>query len=155
QLAVSEVEDEIRQAERDFEDATRSEDEWTASEALQRYATAKHRHDVLSGATERRQQAGQWTVAKQNYLSRRRASGDDVDVPQRRQEFMHAHNQLIAAGVEEDTPQYFRAMDSIVDAGNGRQPPLTEAEAARISGIDEATYARNAAHLRALKRSGR
>ena len=51
--------------------------------------------------------------------------------------------------------RYFNAVEWYCDHnGDGKQPPLNEREAARISGIDEQTYARHAQTLRALKARG-
>jgi hypothetical protein len=155
-IAVDQVEQNLIQAERDYVDAMRESDEILAADALRRYAEGKSAYDTLTGANQpqQQQQAGQLSVAQRNFLSRRAAGGDDV-TPQRMRDYALAHTRAVNAGLQVDSPQYFAAIEKYADTmGDGRQKPLDEREAARISGVDEETYAAMRARLRALKAAG-
>lgn len=156
QTAINDVQEQLIQANRDFEDAQRSQDELLAADAMKRYAQHKRDLDELTGAnqSQQQQQAGQLSVAQRNFLSRRAAGGDDLS-PARMRDYALAHTRAVNAGLEVDSPQYFAAVEHYADSmGDGRQKPLDEREAARISGVDEETYAANAARLRQLKAAG-
>jgi hypothetical protein len=154
-VAASAVEEQLIQATRDYEDASRQGDELAAGDALKRYAEAKRTHEVIAGAGQQKQNSGQLSNAQRNFLSRRAyAEGGEIS-PVRQKDYVTAHNRAVSAGLQVDSPEYFRAIEYHVDhMGDGRQPPLSESEAARLCGIDQETYAANAAKLAALKRSG-
>jgi hypothetical protein len=152
-LARAGLEERLISASRQYEDSLRSNDEYSASSALQEYAAAKRDFEALS-PQQQRQQSGQLSNAQRNFLSRRQAGGDQLDA-KRMADYARGHERAVAAGFQPDTPQYFAAVAGHVDhLGDGKIPPLTEAEVARMCGIDERTYAANAERLRALKRAG-
>ncbi len=155
QIALEQVEDQLIRARRDFEDATRSADEQYAATALVDYTAAKAKYDILTQANQQQNNSGnQLSTAQKNFLSRRVAGGDEL-TPQRMRDYQIAHARAVNAGLEVDSPAYFAAVEHHADhMGDGRQPPLNEREAARISGIDEQTYSRHATTLRALKARG-
>jgi hypothetical protein len=153
-VAVSNVEEELIQAQRNFEDAARSGDAMLAGDSLVRYDELKTRYDRLTGANQPQQQSGRLSVAQQNFLSRRRAGGDEL-TPRRMQDYSRAHEKAVAAGFQPDSPGYFSSIEGYVDhLGDGRQPPLSEREAARLCGVSEEVYAANAAKLRHMKATG-
>lgn len=154
EIAASEVEQNLIAATRNFEDAQRAGDEYQAAQAMKDYAALKSQWDILTTTPQQQQQPGQLSVATRNYLSRRAAGGDQLD-GQRWNDYLRGHQRAISAGLQPDTPQYFDAISHFVDhLGDGRIPPLTESEAAAITGCDPQTYAANAARLKALKRAG-
>jgi hypothetical protein len=154
QLAVSDAERELITASRAYEDAQRDGDEITAAVALRDYAASKKVYDALTGADQPRQQQPGLSNAQRNFLSRRAALGDEL-TPSRMRDYSLAHTRAVNAGLQPDTPQYFAAVERSVDTmGDGRQPVLDEREAARMCGIDERTYAQNAAKLRAMRLAG-
>ena len=154
QLALSDIERDLIQASRDFEDATRSQDEYLAADAMKRYAEHKKNYDELAGTGQQQQPSGQLSTAQVNFLSRRQAGGDHLD-GKRMQDYARGHDRAVAAGLEPNSPQYFNAVSHYVDhLGDGRIPPLDEREAARISGISEQEYSAHAQRLRALKAAG-
>jgi hypothetical protein len=153
--AMQILEEQLIQEARAYEDAKRHGDEQSASEALLAYTDKKRQWDALTGSgQQQQQQSGQLTVAQRNFLSRRAAGGDQLD-GKRMADYARAHDKALAAGLQQDTPEYFTAVESYVDhLGDGRQPPLNEREVAKMCGIDEETYAQGAEKLRALKASG-
>ena len=154
-LAASNVEEGLIQAQRDYQDAQRSGDEYTAADALKRYAECKRDYDLLTGTGQQQQASGQLSNAQQNFLSRRLAGGDELS-PSRMRDYALAHTRAVNAGWPVDSAEYFAAVARSADTmGDGRQPPLNEREVAKMCGIDERVYAANAAKLAALKRSGR
>lgn len=154
QLAATAVETELINASRDYEDAVRAGDEHLAADAMRRYAQTKRDYDELTGANQPQQQSGELSVAQRNFLSRRVAGGDQLDA-QRVEVYRRGHQRALDAGLTQDSPEYFRAIEWYADhQGDGRIAPLSEAEAAQISGVDQSTYAAHAARLRALKASG-
>ena len=154
QLATQAVETELIAATREFEDAVRSEDEFSAAAAMKRYASSKAEYDTLTGANQPQQQSGQLSVAQRNFLSRRAALGDDI-TPSRMKDYALAHTRAVNAGLEPDTPQYFAAVERSVDSmGDGRQPLLDERSAAQICGVSDEVYAANAAKLRNMRLRG-
>lgn len=155
QRALSDLEENLITASRAYEDAARSGDEISASWALKSYASAKREYDELAGTgQQQQQQPAQLSAAQKNFLSKRSAGGDQL-TPQRMADYARGHDKAVAAGLQVDLPQYFRAVAHYCDhLGDGRIAPLDEREAAKISGVDEQTYAAHAARLRALKRAG-
>jgi hypothetical protein len=155
QVAAFELQEEITTAQRAYEDAQRYQDPNSAGHALRDYISAKQRYDSLVQATSPPQNAnGQLSNAQRNFLSRRVAGGDEL-TPQRMKDYALAHTRAVNAGLEVDSDAYFRAVAHHADTmGDGRQPPLDEREAAKISGVDEETYAHHARTLRALKARG-
>jgi hypothetical protein len=154
QLALSDVERNLIQASRDYEDAVRDGDEYSGAEAFRRYAENKKTFDEMTGGGSQQQQSGQLSAAQKSFLSRRQAGGDDL-TPQRWADYARAHDKAVAAGLQPDTDAYFRSIEFYVDhQGDGRQPPLSQTEAARISGISDEEYSAGAAKLAALKRAG-
>jgi len=153
-LARSNVEETLISASRQYEDAVRQNDEYSASFALEQYAEAQKKYEMLTGAGQQQQNSGQLSNAQRNFLSRRAGGGDELS-PARMRDYALAHTRAVNAGLQVDSPQYFAAIAHYADTmGDGRQPPLTEREAAKISGIDERTYAANLQRLRALKAAG-
>ncbi len=155
-IAINEAEHQLREARHAYENAAAYGDAETGSHALSQYAEAKARLDVLhsNNRQQNNNSTGQLSAATRNFLSRRVAGGDEL-TPARWQEYLRGHHRAIAAGFEPDTTEYFHAVAGHVDsAGDGRQPPLGEQEAARISGISEAEYAQHAQTLRYLKSRG-
>ncbi len=134
ELAVAGIETKLIDSTRDWQDAERAGDEIAAADALRSYAVAKREYDALTGASQQQQQPpGQLSVAQQNFLSRRAAGGDQI-TPERLQDYAHAHQRAIGAGLRQDTPEYFAAISRAVDTqGDGRQPPLDEREAASFA----------------------
>jgi hypothetical protein len=154
-LATRELEENLIQAGRTYEDAARSNDPETAAYALKAYTEAQIAYEKLTGTGGNQQpQQAELSNAQRNFLSRRAAMGDDLS-PQRMQDYARAHVRAVAAGWEPDTPQYFAAIEGCVDSqGDGRQSQLNERSAAEISGITDAEYAANAQKLRQLKARG-
>jgi hypothetical protein len=153
QLARANLEERLISASRQYEDSLRSNDEYSASSALQEYAAAKRDFDALT-PQQQQQSNGQLSNSQRNFLSRRQAGGDQLDA-KRMQDYARGHSRAVEAGFQPDSPGYFSAVAGYVDhLGDGRIPPLTEQEVAKMCGIDERTYAANAERLRALKRAG-
>ena len=151
-LAIDELRDDLVQAQRNFEDAQRTGDAYSAARAMRDYNSAKLEFDKIVNDPQR--QAGQLSGPQQNFLARRQALGDEL-TPQRMADYARGHVRAVAAGLEEDSPAYFKAIEMHVDnLGDGRQKPLDEREAARLCDIDDATYAANADKLRWLKQRG-
>jgi hypothetical protein len=153
-LALKDLEDNLIQASRSYEDAQRSDDPLSAADALKSYAQAKRDYEALAGAGQQQQQPGELSRAQLNFLSRRQAGGDLLD-PQRMQDYARGHDKAVAAGLRVDSREYFSAIEHYCDhLGDGRQPPLNEREAAKLCGISDEEYSRQAARLQAMKRSG-
>lgn len=151
-LARTNLEEQLIATSRLYEDSLRSNDEYSASAALEQYTEAKHKYDLLTGANQ--PQRPGLTNAQVNFLSRRQAGGDQLDA-RRMQDYARGHDKAVAAGLTPDTREYFSAVEQYVDhLGDGRQPPLNEREAARLCGVDEQTYAINAEKLRAMRARG-
>jgi len=155
QQAVRDLEENLIQASRAYEDAQRSGDTYTAAEAMKMYRAAERSYADMTGAGQPHQNAsGKLSNAQQNFLSRRAALGDDL-TPDRMKDYALAHTRAMNAGIEVDSPQYFAAIERSVDSmGDGRQPQLNEREAARICGVSDETYAANAAKMWGMKRRG-
>jgi hypothetical protein len=154
QLAVKELEDNLIAASREYEDAQRSGDEYSAAYALKNYSQAKRDFDALTNAGQQQQQSGQFSNAQINFLSRRAALGDEL-TPSRMRDYALAHTRAQNAGLEIDSPQYFAAIERSVDTmGDGRQPVLDERSAAKLCGVSDEVYAANAQKLRAMKARG-
>jgi hypothetical protein len=151
-LARANLEEQLIQASRTYEDSLRSNDEYSASAALEQYTEAQHKYNLLTGANQPRQPG--LSVAQQNFLSRRAALGDELS-PQRMKDYALAHTRAVNAGLEVDSPQYFAAVERSVDTmGDGRQPVLDERSAAKVCGVSDEVYAANAQKLRAMKARG-
>jgi hypothetical protein len=155
QLAAQAVETELISASRDYEDAQRIGDESLAADAMRRYAANKRDYDEITGANQPQQQSGQLSVSQRNFLSRRAALGDDL-TPVRMKDYALAHTRAVNAGLEVDSPQYFKAIETFCDTmtGDGHQPVLNEREAARVCGVSDEVYSVMAHKLKAMKRSG-
>ena len=152
ELAIKDLEQELIESSRQYEDAQRSGDATSAAYALRNYTAAQVAHEKLTGANQPRQPG--LSNAQQNFLSRRAALGDEL-TPARMKDYAAAHVRAVSAGLEENSPAYFRAIEGHVDSlGDGRQPPLNERTAAELCGVDDETYAANAAKLRQLKARG-
>jgi hypothetical protein len=155
-LAIQDLQDNMRWAERNWEDAKRSGDADAAKDALRQFNALRLELDAMTGANQP-QQPG-LTNAQMNFISRRSALGDDVQTnPQRARDYHLAHTRAVNAGLTVDSPQYFAALERSLDSmGDGRDPSglLNERQAARICGVDEATYSANAAKLRAMRARG-
>jgi hypothetical protein len=154
-IAVDTVQQDLIQAQRDYEDSVRAGDEALAGDAFNRYNKAKIEYDNLTGANRpQQQQQPQLSPAAQNYLSRRVAGGDQL-TPQRWQDYIRGHVRAVNAGLQADSPEYFAAVSHYCDhLGDGRIPPLTESEVAKMCGISDEEYAIQAHKLRQLKRAG-
>jgi hypothetical protein len=151
--ALKDLEENLIQSSRLYEDAQRSGDTVTAADALRTYTAAKRDYDSLTGAGQQ-QQSGQLSVAQRNFLSRRAALGDELS-PQRMKDYALAHTRAMNAGLEVDSPQYFAAVERSVDGmGDGRQAVLDERSAAKLCGVSDEVYAANAQKLRAMKARG-
>ena len=154
QIALRSLEEDLIAASRVYEDSIRGDDPVTAADALKSYATTKQSYDALANAGQQQQQPGQLSTAQYNFLSRRTAGGDSLDA-QRMQDYARGHDKAVAAGLRVDSPEYFSAVANFCDhLGDGRQPPLSESEAARLCGLTDAEYAQQAQKLRAMKRNG-
>jgi len=150
--AIKDLEENLIQASRAYEDAQRYDDPASAAYALRTYAAAQRDYDALTGAGQ--QQRGQLSNAQRNFLSRRQAGGDEL-TPQRMADYARAHDKAMAAGLTADTPEYFSAIANHVDhLGDGRQPPLDEREAARLCGISDEEYAIQARKMWGMKQRG-
>jgi hypothetical protein len=135
-LALKDLEENLIQASRLYEDAQRSDDPVSAADALKGYAAAKRDYEALAGAGQQ-QQPGQLSRAQLNFLSRRAAGGDELDA-RRMQDYARGHDKAVAAGLQVDSREYFSAVENYVDhLGDGRQPPLNEREVASMCGISE------------------
>lgn len=153
EIALRSLEDDLISASRVYEDSIRGDDPITAADALKSYAATKQSYDALAGAGQQ-QQPGQLSNAQVNFLSRRQAGGDTLDA-QRMQDYARGHDKAVAAGLRVDSREYFSAVANYCDhLGDGRQPPLSESEAARLCGLTDAEYAQQAARLRQMKRDG-
>jgi len=155
QQAVRDLEENLIQASRAYEDAQRSGDTYSAAEAMKMYNAAERTYADMTGAGQPHPNAnGQMSNAQRNFLSRRSALGDDLTAD-RMKDYALAHTRAMNAGIEVDSPQYFAAIERSVDSmGDGRQPLLNEREAARICGVSDETYAANAAKMWGMKRRG-
>jgi hypothetical protein len=155
QLALRDLEENVIQAERQYQDAQRYGDPASAADALKSYAAAKREYDTLSGANQPRQQpSGQLSNAQMNFLSRRAALGDEI-TPKRMQDYALAHTRAVNAGLTPDSPEYFKAVERSVDTqGDGRQPLLDERSVAKMCGISDEEYAAQATKLAAMKARG-
>jgi hypothetical protein len=153
--AIRELEENLIQASRQYEDAERSGDEYSAADACVRYKTAEAQYNSITGRGQPHPNAnGQLSNAQRNFLSRRASLGDDITAD-RMKDYALAHTRATNAGLEPDTPQYFAAIERSVDTmGDGRQPPLNEREAARLCGISEEEYAAQAAKLHNMRLRG-
>jgi hypothetical protein len=153
QLALKDLEDGLIQSSREYEDAQRTGDEYSAAVALKNYAQAQRDYEALAGTGQQQQQSG-LSAAQRNFLSRRAAGGDDLS-PARMRDYALAHTRAVNAGLQVDSPEYFAAIARHADSmGDGRQKPLDEREAAKLCGISDQEYAQGAAKLRALKAQG-
>ena len=124
QHAVAAIEENLIQATRDWEDASRQGDELTAADAMRRYAEAKQQRDLLTGAGQQQQQSGRLSAAQQNFLSRRAAGGDQLNA-ERMNTYAQGHQRAVSAGLKPDSPGYFKAVEFFVDhQGDGRIPPF-------------------------------
>jgi hypothetical protein len=156
QLAAADIETNLINFERDYQDALRVGDEALAAEALKSYSTYKFQHDSLTGANQPRHQSSELSVAQRNFLSRRASLGDDL-TPSRMKDYSLAHTRAVNAGLQPDSAEYFRAVERSVDTmGDGRDPSglLDEKKAAKLCGVSDEVYAANAAKLRAMKARG-
>lgn len=154
EIALQQCTDSLRESQRNFEDAQRYGAPDLAAEALRQFASARAQYNELVGATQPQQQAGQLSQAQRDFLLQRQRGGDELN-QRRMADYARAHDRALAAGLRVDSPEYFAAVANHVDhLGDGRQPPLTEEEAAKICGIDQYTYSDNADRLRALKAAG-
>ena len=151
-IAIDDLEQNLVQYGRDYEDAQRANDPYSAANALRMYNSVNVELQNLTGANQPEQPG--LSQAQQNFLQRRQAMGDELS-PQRMQEYAAGHVRAIAAGWRENTPEYFRAIEGHVDnLGDGRQAPLNERSAAQLCGVSEQEYAQNAQKLRQLKARG-
>jgi hypothetical protein len=160
ELSRIEAEEKLITASRQYQDAKRvlqhETDEYLRqdylrqlAEARRDYNEAKKEMDQLSGA-----QQGQLSQAQVAFLTRRAAGGDTLDA-QRMQTYGEGHERALRKGLPVDSAEYFREVEWYVDhQGDGRIPPLNEAEAAKICGISDAEYQRQQQKLFQLKRDG-
>ena len=154
QIAVQELERELVEAGRQFEDAQRDNDPHSAAWALKEYNAKQAELDRLVGNNQPQQQSGELTHAQRNFLGRRQALGDELS-PQRMQDYAQAHVRAVAAGLTPDSPQYFKAIEMAVDSqGDGRQTQLNEHEVAKMCGLSPEEYAQGAAIVAQRKRQG-
>jgi len=152
QIVIRDLEENLIQAGREYEDAQRANDPTSAAYALQRYNSTQLEYEKLTGANQPQQ--AQLSNAQANFLSRRQALGDELS-PARMQDYARGHDRALAAGWQVDSPQYFAAVAGHVDnLGDGRQAPLNEKTAAELCGISPEEYAANASRLRSLKQRG-
>jgi hypothetical protein len=150
---LRDLEENLIQSARQYEDAERYDDPTSAADAMKTYAAAEREYNYLTGK-DQPQQRGQLSNAQRNFLSRRQAGGDEL-TPQRMADYARGHDKAMAAGLTPDTREYFSAVANYVDhLGDGRQPPLNEREAARICGVSEDEYARQANKLAAMRARG-
>jgi hypothetical protein len=154
-IALNNVEDELLESTRAFEDAQRQGDPHSMAYAYERMTEVVAKRDRMTGANEQQQGGGELSAAQQQFLDHRARMGDDWSSPSRRADYTQAHIRAISAGWEIDSPQYFRAVTGHIEScGDGRSPVLNEHSAAELCGISDQEYAANAARLRQLKRSG-
>jgi hypothetical protein len=154
EIALQQCTDQLREAQRTYEDSARYSDPELAASALRSFASARAQYNELVGATQPQQQAGQLSQAQRDFLLQRQRGGDVLD-QNRMGHYARGHDRALAAGLRVDSPEYFAAVANHVDhLGDGRQKPLSEEEAAKICGIDQYTYSDNADRLRALKAAG-
>ena len=106
-LAVSDLEDNLIAASRQYEDAARCGDEITASFALKNYSAAQREYNELTGANQPQQQPGQLSVAQRNFLSRGAAGGDTLTTSDGMAGYTQWTRQAVDAGLTQDSPQYF------------------------------------------------
>jgi hypothetical protein len=152
QQALKDLEDDLIYAGRAYEDAERSGDTFSASQAMITYNAKQLEIKELRGDNEPPQQG--LTDSEKNFISRRIAQGDEL-TPARWRDYETGAARALQAGWQRGSPQYLSAIGGYLDSlGDGRQPPLDERTAARLCGIDDETYAAGAAHVRALKARG-
>jgi hypothetical protein len=121
QIARANLEEQLIQSSRQYEDALRGGDEYSASSALQEYAETKQKYDLITGSGQ--QQQGQLSNAQRNFLSRRQAGGDTLNA-ERMQVYSRGHDRAIQGGLRPDSPEHFRAIEWYADhQGDGRTPP--------------------------------
>jgi hypothetical protein len=114
--------------------------------------TAKYYDEVAEGIEQQIQtidlelqqytpQSGQITQAKVDYLNKH---ADNLNrahwsgVTTNLGAIAYGHDQALAMGLQEDSPEYFALIDKIAPAGESALPSADEA--ARISGVDPKTY---------------
>jgi hypothetical protein len=155
-LAIKDLENSLIDLGRTYEDAERSNDPETMAYALQGFNSKQAELDRLTGSGQQgQQQGGQLSNAQANFLSRRQALGDELSAPGRMDDYARAHVRAVSAGLTPDSPQYFKAIEMAVDTqGDGRQPVLNEAEAAKLCGLTPEEYAQGAAIVAQRRRQG-
>ena len=152
-IAIVDLEQNLVQYGRDYEDAQRANDAYSAANALRMYNSVNVELQNLTGANQPEQPG--LTAAQEQFIANRARLGDDLRAPNRSQDVMAAHIGAVRAGWPIDSPGYFAAVAGHLDhAGDGRQPVLDQRSAAQISGISDAEYAAGAARLAALKCNG-
>lgn len=153
-IAIAEAEEQLIQATRSYQDASRYGDAQTGAQALSEYTAAKQQLDMLTGAgANNKQPAGQLSEASRRFIEKRVAAGEQI-TPERWQEYLKGHHAAVGAGFEPDSDAYFRCVEGHLSSVGLGQPPLDEREAARISGLSEAEYSEQARKFRALKARG-
>lgn len=153
-IAIGEAEENLIQAQRQYEDAARYGDANSGSTALAEYVAAKQRLDMLTGATTNKQNnAGQLSEASRRFIEKRVQAGEQI-TEEKWAEYLKGHHAAIGAGFTPDSDAYFKCVEGHLSAVGLGSPPLSEREAARISGLSEAEYAREAQKFRALKARG-
>jgi hypothetical protein len=152
-LAIKDLERDLIEAGRQYEDAEMAQDAHSMSYALQQYNLKQGELERLTGSGQGQQQSG-LSEAQKEFISRRIKGGDDMS-PAREQDYYTAHARAVNAGWQIDSPQYFAAVAGHLDSmGDGRQRPLDEREAAKLCGLTPEEYAQGAAQVRALRRAG-
>jgi hypothetical protein len=143
QIALSEVERNLVQATRDFEDAARDGDRYLGADAYRRYMENKTTFDKMTDGDQPQQQQQQQpglSVAQRNYLSRRAYGGDQL-TPQRMGDYAKGHERAVAAGFRSqvvriagiglliDATEYFSCVSNYVDhLGGSNEVAITEIE---------------------------
>jgi hypothetical protein len=156
QLAVREIEREITEISRQYEDAQMNDDPHTAAWALNEYAEKQAKLERLTGTgqDQQQQQNVQLTQAEQDFLAQRARGGEQMTEDLARN-YQNAANRALGSGFRRGSPEYFASISGQIDnGGDGRSAPLDARQAARLCGISDQEYAAGQEYERTLRRAG-
>ena len=153
-ITIRNLEGELIEASRAYEDGERYNDPDSMAYALQTYNAKQAELDRLTGANRPEPPAHQITNGQRQFLARYNLTADDPAV-------IAAHHRAIGYGYRPDTPQYESAILGLIgSAGDGRQSPMTQSDAADIDygqtggGISRQEYAAQASKRDWLRARG-
>ena len=120
------AQDNLIQAQRAYEDATRAGDIAGSAQALRRVVWARNELTVLGGG---QQPGSQFTQREQAWLNQRPAVRDN---PQKLQEIAKVAQQLFQAGYQRDTDEFFQLLNLRTDISDNDILPSPD-EAVKIA----------------------